>query len=178
MLGGWTNSLTFVAQTGNPFSMNTSITTSAGSGAHPYKIASPFATGGSPDPQAASFTCPTKVRTTTNWYNPCSFRNPPILTGNQAVTGLAALPYLGAARNTVYGPGYERINGSLFKNFTFFREANFQLRADYFNLLNTPAYGNPNANIGSNGGQITGSRSLGQFYPDSRFFQFAGKINF
>jgi hypothetical protein len=78
----------------------------------------------------------------------------------------------------VYGPGYQRINGSLFKNFTIWRETSLQLRADYFNLLNTPAYGNPNANIGTGGGQITTARSLGQFYPDSRFWQFAAKINF
>ncbi|MGO4212359.1 hypothetical protein AB4043_16225, partial [Terriglobus sp. YAF25] len=91
----------------------------------------------------------------------------------------AALPYLGSPRNSVRGPGYQRVNGSLFKTFNIWRESTtLQLRADYFNLLNTPAYGNPDANIGSGGGQITSARSLGQFTPDSRFWQFAGKINF
>ncbi len=177
LLGGWTNSLTFIAQTGNPFSLNTSITTVNGSGAHPIRIGDPFGTA-----SANGCTAPAKVRTTTNWYNPCAFINPPAGTSipvGTRVTGLAALAYVGAPRNTVYGPGYERINGSLFKNFSLYKETNFQLRADYFNLLNTPAYGTPNGNIsGTNAGQITSNRSLGQFYPDSRFFQFAAKFNF
>lgn len=189
LLGGWTNSLTFIAQTGQPFSLASSITTANGAGSHPILIRNPFQGGGTLDPrrtdfrdaQGAPLPCPTKVRTTTNWYNPCAFINPPAantIPNGSRITGLAALAYLGAPRNTVYGPGYERVNGSLFKNFTVFRESSFQLRADYFNLLNTPAYGNPNGNIGTGGGQITSNRSLGQFYPDSRFFQFAAKFNF
>ncbi len=175
VLGGWTNSLTFIAQTGNPFSLNTSITTAAGSGAHPIRIGDVFSTTA----YNGCTTAPTKVRTTNNWYNGCAFINPPVPTGNTVITGPAALAYVGSPRNTVYGPGYERINGSLYKNFSLYRETNFQLRADYFNLLNTPAYGTPNGNIlGSGAGQITSARSLGQFYPDSRFFQFAAKFNF
>ena len=177
LLGGWNNSLTFIAQTGNPFSLNTSSSTVNGSGAHPIRVGDPFGTA-----SGNGCTAPSRVRTTNNWYNGCAFINPPA--GNSipvgtTVSGTAALAYVGSPRNQIYGPGYERINGSLFKNFSIFREASIQLRADYFNLLNTPAYGNPNGNIsGLTAGQITGSRSLGQFYPDSRFFQFAGKINF
>lgn len=179
--GGWTNSLTFIAQTGSPFSMNTNASTQSGAGAHPIAIRDPFQGGGSPDPSRTDlkgFTCPTTVRTTKQWYNPCAFVNPPTVATGQVITGLAAGRYLGQPRNSIYGPGYERINGSIYKNFTIYREANLQLRADYFNLLNTPAYGNPDANIGTGGGQITGARSLGQFYPDSRFWQFAAKVNF
>ena len=174
LLGGWTNSLTFVAQTGQPFSLNTSISTANGAGAHPIQIADPFAGGGGAG-------CPAQVRNTIHWYNPCAFVNPPpntAIPNGARITGFQALQYLGGKRNSIYGPGYERINGSLFKNFTFYHEKNFQLRADYFNLLNTPAYGNPDGNIGAQGGKITSNRSLGQFYPDSRFFQFAAKINF
>lgn len=180
LLGGFTNSLTFIAQTGEPFSINSGITTANGAGAHPTLIRDPFAPGGGTN-------CPTVTRTTTHWYNPCSFVNPPAasgITGNQRITGQAAIALLGSPRNTVYGPGYQRINGSLFKNFGLFRETSLQLRADYFNLLNTPAYGNPDGNIGNpaagapSGGVITSNRSLGQFYPDSRFFQFAAKVNF
>lgn len=171
VFGGWTNSLTFIAQTGNPFSMNSNVTTQAGATTHPYLISDPFKGGGGAG-------CPTKVRTPTSWYNPCAFVNPPAVPAGAQISGLAALRYLGSPRNSMYGPGYERINGSLFKNFTIWREASLQLRADYFNLLNTPAYGNPDANIGPGGGQITSARSLGQFYPDSRFWQFAAKVNF
>ncbi|WP_246153427.1 TonB-dependent receptor [Terriglobus albidus] len=181
ILGGWTNSLTFIAQTGNPFSMNTNVSTQAGGTAHPVAIRDPFSAGGSPDSRRTDniTSCPTQVKTTTHWYNPCSFINPPAVASGAVITGSAALPYLGSPRNSVYGPGYQRVNGSLFKTFNIWRESTtLQLRADYFNLLNTPAYGNPDQSIGSGGGQITSARSLGQFTPDSRFWQFAGKINF
>jgi hypothetical protein len=190
VIGGWTTSMTFIAETGPPFSMNSSITTANGASSHPVLIRDPFKGGGSLDPRRTDYRdnsgnplpCPAKVRNTVNWYNPCAFINAPpasAIPAGSKITGYAALAYLGAPRNTVYGPGYERINGSLFKDFPIFREATLQFRMDYFNLLNTPAYANPNGNIGGlTGGQITSSRSLGQFYPDSRFFQFAGKINF
>jgi hypothetical protein len=190
LVGGWTTSLTFIAQTGQPLSMNSSITTANGATSHPVLIRDPFKGGGTLDPRRTDYRdssgsplpCPTKVRNTVNWYNPCAFINAPAASSIPAgakITGAAALAYLGSPRNTVYGPGYERINGSLFKDFKIFHEDTFQVRADYFNLLNTPAYGNPNGNIGGlTGGQITSNRSLGQFYPDSRFFQLAGKISF
>ena len=77
------------------------------------------------------------------------------------------------------GPGYVRIDMSLFKYFRTFREQNLQFRADVFNLLNTPAYDNPsNRGISSNGGQITGLRFFQANTPDSRFFQFALKYTF
>ena len=189
--GGWTTSLVFRAQTGEPFSIGTSTPTVNGSGAHAVLIRDPFKAGGTPDPRRtdiAGQACPTKVRTTLNWYNPCAFINPPVassIANGTKITGYPALAYLGAPRNTVYGPGYERIDGSLFKNFTIYRESNFQLRMDYFNLLNTPAYGNPGGGIGlgssataSGGGVITSQRNLGAFNPDSRFFQFAAKVTF
>ena len=189
VLGGWTTSLTFVAQTGQPFTIGPNITTVNGANSRVIRIRDPFKAGGTPDPRSGLSSCPARVRTTTSWFNPCAFINPPAasaIANGSTVTGFAALAYLGGTRNTVYGPGYERINGSLFKNFTIFREASFQLRADYFNLLNTPAYGNPGGANNTNsqttlttaGAQITANRSLGAFNPDSRFFQFAAKINF
>ena len=138
-------------------------------------------------------TCPTAVRTVTNWYNPCAFANPkaddlgrstatysdgtpiPLRT----VTGFAALPYLGAPRGQTFGPGYERVDMSLFKSFPTFREQRLQFRADIFNVLNTPGYGNPsNTGISSNGGLITYARTFQANTPDSRFFQFALKYTF
>jgi hypothetical protein len=189
VLGGWSTSLTFVAQTGEPFTVNPSnISSPAGANAHAVKIADPFKGGGTPDPSytgSSSFACPTKVRTVQNWYNPCAFRNPKandLSTVNgtpQTVSGPAALVYLGSPRNQIHGPGYDRVNSSLFKSFATWREQSLQLRADVFNLLNTPAYGLPNnIGLGPNGGQITGARFFQTYTPDSRFFQFALKYIF
>ena len=186
VIGGWSSSLTFTAQTGEPFTVYPSnISSPAGASTRAIRIGDPFKGGGTPDPSyGGSFTCPTKVRTIQNWYNPCAFRNPKAddLGKNgvpDRISGTAALAYLGSPRNQIHGPGYDRINMSLFKSFTTWREQNLQFRADAFNLLNTPAYGEPSTtDIGQNGGKITGARFFQSYTPDSRFFQFALKYNF
>lgn len=200
-IGGWSTSLTFRAQTGEPFTVYSSgITSPTGAGAHAHRIADPFKTGGTHDPNYADNAfpngCPTKVRTIINWYNPCSFRNPAVddigytsayypdgtTHVPNAVYGLAALKYLGDSRNQTYGPGYDRVDMSLFKAFSTFHEQNLEFRADVFNLLNTPAYASPGSSgdtsIGATGGNITGARFFQSYTPDSRFFQFSLKYNF
>jgi len=185
LLGGYSASLVFRAQTGEPFTVGTaSFTAAAGAGTRAIKIADPFATNLTPPPGGGTTSCPTKVRTAAHWYNPCAYINP--TPGDQAhiptgtkITGLAALPYLGGTRNTTYGPGYDRVDMSLFKNFHTFREQSFQLRADGFNILNSASFGQPSdASDGNNGGKITGPRFFQNFTPDSRFFQFAAKYIF
>jgi hypothetical protein len=187
-VGGWSTSLVFRAQTGEPFTVSTAdITNPSGASAYAIRIADPFKAGGTPDPSVGG-ACPTKVRTVTNWYNPCAFRNPLTnqdlintlaATGATGISGPAALAYLGDSRNQINAPGYERVDMSLFKAFPIFHEENLEFRLDAFNLLNTPAYGTPStANDGPNGGLITGARSFQNYTPDSRFFQFALKYNF
>lgn len=184
LIGGWSLSLVFRAQTGEPFTVGTANYTGAGgASAHAIRVANPFATNLTPPANAGTSVCPTKVRTSTNWYNPCAFANPALSGANvpvgAVVRGAAALPFLGDPRNNWYGPGYERIDMSLFKSFATFREQSFQLRADAFNVLNTPSFGLPaTADDSANGGRITGSRTFQNFTPDSRFFQFSGRYFF
>jgi hypothetical protein len=199
--GDWSTSLTFVAQTGNPFTVSPDIATASGGGSRAILIPNrdPYGAGGSPDPTNASVTCAQKTRNKVNWYNPCAFANP--LPGslispgpnagnpNQPQPGYAypeyvtnsqlAQQFLGGRRNQIMGPGYERINLSVFKNFTTFREQQLQFRTDVFNLFNTPAYGDPSvASNSSNGGEITSPRFFQNFTPDARFFQFSLKYIF
>lgn len=181
LVGGWSDTLVFRAETGQPFTVGNNNSSVNGAGARAILVRDPFKPGGSPDPTNAGITCPTKVRTVNHWYNPCAFANPPdgsVIAPNQIVTGYAALAYLGGRRNQAYGPGYQRIDMSVFKAFPTFREQYFQFRADAFNLLNTPAYGQPNGGIGSNGGQISGARYFQPNTPDARFFQLALKYVF
>jgi len=209
LIGGWSTNTTFQAQTGNPFSVYPSgISEASGGNQHiALKYKNAFATGGtfnSPDPSLVSgISCAPKTRNRTNWYNPCSFQNPwnandwkdepehYIPTGTsdahyaQAtqpvyVTSLAsAIGFLGGKRGEVYGPGYERVNMSIFKDFKLFREHTFQFRADIFNVLNTPSLGEPNdSSIDSSGGNITGPRGFQKLTPDARFFQLSGKYSF
>jgi len=197
-VGGWSTSFVFRAQTGQPLTIGTngiaspSGLTTSNSVANAIRIGDPYSGGGTPNSTNTGVTCPTKVRTVQNWYNPCAFANPKAddignTTGKysdgttipNSVSGQAAYAYVGSNRGQVYGPGYERVDASLFKSFRTFREQNLQFRADIFNALNTPGYGNPSTtNISSSGGLITGSRTFQSNTPDSRFFQFALKYTF
>jgi hypothetical protein len=185
LIGGWSTNATFVAQTGNYFTVSPSdINTVAGGSARAVGIADEYKSGGN---SSVGGSCPSSVRTKNNWYNPCSFTNPWDPTGSahflapgDYVTDTStALSYLGGRRNTVSGPGYERVNMSIFKRFKTFREQNVEFRSDIFNLFNTPSLGNPsNSGIGTNGGQITSTRGLQKYAPDSRFFQLSLRYNF
>jgi hypothetical protein len=185
IVGGWSANATFVAQTGNYFTVYPSdINTVAGGSARAVKIADEYSSGGT---SAVGGGCPAKVRTKANWYNPCSFTNPwdpsagahYLAPGDYVTDTNTALGYLGGRRNTVSGPGYERVNTSIFKRFKTFREQNLEFRTDIFNLFNTPSLGNPsNTGIGTNGGQITSTRGLQKYAPDSRFFQLSARYNF
>jgi hypothetical protein len=180
VVGDWSGNLTFFAQTGNPFTVYPNNSGPSGAGARAILIANPFKAGGTPNSTNPGVTCATKTRNLNNWYNPCSFANPPSGTAiTSPITDPATvLSYLGGVRNSVYGPGYERINMSLFKDFPTWREEYLEFRGDIFNVLNTPAYGTPNGSINSNGGEITSPRFFQNYTPDARFFQFALKYAF
>ncbi|MGA7339460.1 MAG: TonB-dependent receptor, partial [Terracidiphilus sp.] len=207
LVGGWQSSLTWQAQTGTPFTI-TSInewdngTAPNGGNVYAYRIRDPFAGGGTPDATqlAAGVTsCPASVHNKTHWYNPCAFANPwnaatgphaipfptvpgqPSVSDGSAVVGVQnAMNYLGGKSNQVYGPGFERVNMSAFKTFKVWREEYIQFRADAFNLLNHPSWGNPSDDTSndSGGGDILGVQSFQNLTPDARFFQVAAKYVF
>ena len=169
----------------------------------------PFVTGGtftSPNPDTVtklSAGCATKTRNRDHWYNPCSFENPwntsdathelghyiPKNAADKASTGATqpvyvtdlatVLQYAGGKRTQVVGPGYERVNMSIFKSFSIYKDVKFEFRTDIFNVFNTPTLGQPSTNnLSTTGGKITGTRSLQLHAPDSRFLQFSGKLSF
>ncbi|MGA8531587.1 MAG: TonB-dependent receptor, partial [Acidobacteriaceae bacterium] len=184
-VGGWSTSLTFAAQTGTPFTVSPSISTATGGSARAILVSDPYASGGTPDQtnNPALTSCPTQVRNRENWYNPCAFRNPlpgNLITGSNTVTSeQAAIAFLGGRSNVIYGPGYDTVNMSLFKTFATFHEQNLQFRADAFNLLNHPTWGNPsNQGIGPQGGEITSTKFFQNNTPDARFLQLALKYSF
>ena len=191
LAGGWATDLVFVAQTGEPFSVATNLGGAGpnGAGSNAILIRDPFAPGGTPPPSNPNVSCAAQTRTRLHWYNPCALANPPLAfpgasvpgspTSTMKIGGLAALPYLGGRYNTVYGPGYERINMSMFKNLHTFRSQFLQVRVDIFNVLNTPAYGQPSiSNNSSSGGLITTPIFFQNFSPDARFFQLSAKYEF
>jgi hypothetical protein len=198
-IGGWSTSLTWTAQTGTPFSISPNISTAAGGGARATIVRDPYAGGGSPDPSNPGITCPGQVHNKANWFNPCALANPlpgetisdathpvgsvnpdgvPVLFEGPVRDTATAIRLLGGLQDTLYGPGYNRVNMSLFKNFPVWREQNLQFRADAFNLLNHPTLGSPTNSLNNNAGQITGPQFFQNNTPDARFFQLSLKYVF
>jgi hypothetical protein len=187
LLGGYSVNVTFQAQTGNPFSVSTANQSNvAGGTAYAILKGSPFAPGGTPDPSNPSITCATSTRNKTHWFNPCAFANPlpgSQLAGYTSITQptspSVAMLFLGGRSDQIYGPGLRKLDMSLFKHFKIFEAQYLEVRADAFNVTNTPLLAQPSVQtIGQTGGQITGARQLQQFTPDGRFFQLSAKYVF
>jgi Carboxypeptidase regulatory-like domain len=186
--GGWATDLTFAAESGQPITIGPDISTAVGGTARAILRPgiSPFAPGGSPDVSNPGVTCPQRTRTLKNWYNPCAFANPlpganipRTGVGSQVTDEASAISYLGGPGYQITGPGYNQVSMSLFKDFRTYREQHLQFRTDVFNVLNTPDYGNPSiTNNSSTGGEITSERTIQNYTPDARFFQFSLKYVF
>jgi hypothetical protein len=104
------------------------------------------------------------------WFDPASFANPVQPTGT-------AQPHFGNThRDQFRGPGVTGVNASVFRGFHVFRESEFQVRVEAFNLLNhptlVPGSSVPNATIG--GGTFGYITSFGA----TRTLQFSGRFNF
>ena len=210
-LGGWALNLTYTVQSGNPFTVagGANQTDDTGGSQNAILIGNPFAPGGTPNSTNLSITCPTSVRNTAHWYNPCAFANP-LPTTNQItpfykpgtttpycpdptvacdpvhypyptyITNEAqAKLFLGARSYQIDGPGFQRLDASVFKHFLTYKEQYLELRVDAFNVANTPSYATPNTKtIGQSGGQITAARNGQNLTPDARFFQLSAKYAF
>ncbi len=141
--GGWAADLKFSAETGQPFNVTPDISTASGGNAFAIITNRNYlAPGGTPNATNPNVKCPTRTRNTTNWYNPCAFSNPlpgstiPRSGAGSLVSNFTqVLAYLGGKRNEVYGPGYERVSMSIFKQFVTYREQHLELRVDIFNVL-------------------------------------------
>ena len=185
-IGGWSIGGTYQAQSGLPFTVGTSnVSTVAGATARPIRISNPFVGGGTPNSTNPSVVCPTHVKTIANWYNPCAFANPPAGTVANGVptTGLSdladALRYTGGLSNIIDGPGFQRLNMSMSKNFATFRTQYISFRADCFNILNHPTFANPaTTNLSNTAGTITSDLTLQANTPDARIFQLSAKYIF
>jgi hypothetical protein len=182
VIGGWKSTAIFQAQTGTPTAFNGL-----------FRVGDPYARGGTPNPVTqANVTCAAQTKALAHWFNPCAFAqaprayltqadlNAPVAQGANAVllSDAGTLPY-GQGRLTVAGPGFNRLDMSLFKSFRLpYREATFQLRADSLNVLNHPSFSDPNNGItGSNAGSITSTR-FSNILPDARVIQVAGRLTF
>ncbi len=192
LVGGWSASLTWQAQTGNPFTvgLGNNFGSLAANGADQYNaipVSDPFKAGGTPPAGNVDTTaCPATVKNRTNWYNPCAFKDPapgtniPTSGTGAFLTNVeSAIAYFGAKSNQIYGPGFERVNMSGFKNFRVWREQYLEFRADAFNLFNHPSWNFPaDTSLNNTGRVIVAAQQFQNYTPDARFFQISGKYVF
>ncbi|MGB6975368.1 MAG: carboxypeptidase regulatory-like domain-containing protein [Terracidiphilus sp.] len=177
VVGGWKATAIFQVQTGTPIAFP-----------QRFRVGDPFGPGGTPDPiTQVNEQCATAVKTVAHWFNPCAFSQAPTAyldsvppnTNGVLLSQAGTLPYGQRGRLTVAGPGFNRLDMSLFKSFRLpFRESEFELRADAINVMNTPSFGDPNNSItGGSAGQISSTRFSG-LLPDARVIQVAGRLSF
>ncbi|MBB5059124.1 hypothetical protein HDF16_003847 [Granulicella aggregans] len=183
VIGGWRATAIFQVQTGTPIALP-----------QLFRVGDPFAKGGTANPVTQpNQTCAADTKTIAHWFNPCAFAQAPTAYATQAqydaavaaggnavlLSQAGTLPYGQRGRLTVTGPGFNRLDMSLFKSFKIpFHEAAFELRADGINVMNTPSFADPNNGItGGNAGQITSTRFSG-LLPNARVIQVAGRLTF
>jgi hypothetical protein len=103
------------------------------------------------------------------WFNPGDFVSP----GNYT--------FGNTGRNILFGPGTKQFDLSVFKDFAFNESGSrrLQFRAEGFNVLNTPQFNNPNAQIGNAAvATITSAGAPLLFQRTSREIQLALKLYF
>ena len=106
------------------------------------------------------------------WVNPAAFNTPPVAT----TVGQTDYSVLGGNPTEALGPGFHRMDFSLFKQFPLNESKRFEFRAEAFNLTNTPQFSNPNLLNYNNVltfGRISSTRDGGY---DQREIQFALKF--
>jgi hypothetical protein len=80
---------------------------------------------------------PADQRSRYRWFNTAAFVAP------------SCICFGNSARNILRGPGFQDLDFSLVRNFTFRERFRLQFRAESFNMLNHPNLGLPNASIGN-----------------------------
>ncbi|WP_334266792.1 TonB-dependent receptor [Edaphobacter sp. HDX4] len=151
VVGGWSLQWIAAVQEGQPFTVACSATTAAGLGCNAMKVPGQ-------DPYAGPHNA-------THFLNADAFANPA-----SSATGLALL---GGSPTQVTGPAYRRLDLSLFRKISLVDQVRLELRAEAFNITNTPNFsapGNLNFTSPSTFASITSTRD------NARQLQFAGKI--
>jgi hypothetical protein len=88
-------------------------------------------------------TCPSNQQSIYCWFNPAAYMLPPPAVVN-GVQQTSATQFGDARRGTLRGPAQYNVDFSIFKDFQFSEAKLLQFRAEFFNLFNTPQFGDAN----------------------------------
>ncbi len=168
LFGGWGTNWILTLQNGQPGTVPCVITTTSGFGCNAFLV-----------PGQSVYAANRGVN---QWLNPNAFASPPVAT----TIGQSDYSPLGGAPTQFLGPGFHRLDFSLFKEFRMTERTRIEFRAEAFNLTNTPNFSPPgfsgNGVVAAPGsldytsssfGQITSTRD---FQNDQRELQFALKL--
>lgn len=149
LFGGWAVNCIFALQSGMPVTVTQATNNNAFAGfalQRPNLIADPA--------------LPPGQRKPSQFFNTAAFATAPQFTIGSA------------SRNPVRGPAYRDVDFALVKNLHLGGEAGLELRAEMFNVLNTPQFAQPSGSFGSAAfGSITSTVT------DPRVVQFALRIS-
>ena len=155
LVGGWSTNWILTLESGFPFTVGCPIGTTSTLGCDAFIV-----------PGQNVYAGPHNVN---QWLNPSAFANPPVAT----TVGQTDLAPLGGAPTQAHGPGFHRLDFSIFKQFQTTERTHLEFRAEFFNLTNTPQFSDPSFLDFTNTktfGRITGLRDGAN---DPRQIQFA-----
>jgi hypothetical protein len=159
LAGGWDTNFILTEQNGQPFGIGCPIATTSNFGCNALLTGQSIYAG------------PNNVN---QWMNPGAFANP-IPATTVSSTDFAAL---GGQSTQLLGPGFHRLDFSLFKEIKTTETTHLEFRAEVFNIFNTPQFSFPAFTDFTNTatfGRITSVRD-GAY--DQREIQFALKFYF
>ena len=141
LISGWSASHILTVQTGFPLTVVSSTD---------------FSNTSSPDAKPDRLCGGAGSRSITNFFNASCFSTTALQAAFQAGT-----PRFGnSGRGILAGPHYVDLDFALHKDTLITERVKMQFRAEFFNSLNTPTFGDPNSSIQSTAfGHITGIRS-------------------
>ena len=131
VLGGWKTNWILTLEDGMPGNVGCVNSTTSGYGCNALLVPGQNIIGGPHNVNA--------------WLNPAAFTDPPVAT----TIGQSDYAPLGGAPMQFYGPGYHRIDFSLFKDFRTSDKTHLEFRSEFFNLVNHPNFSPPG--FGGNG---------------------------
>jgi hypothetical protein len=147
VVGGWAINWITTLQGGQPITLTCPTATTAGTGCFDVNVAG----------QSQDLGLHTDSQGKLNWFgNPKAFQQPCQLGPNGPLTNspagcipLTGSAVLGGKPATTTGPGFHRLDFSLFKNIPINQRFSMQFRTEFFNILNHPNFNSPN--FGGNG---------------------------
>jgi hypothetical protein len=113
-------------------------------------------------------TCPTNSQSIFCWFNPGAYALPLLAPGQTSSTQFGD-----ARRGTLRGPAQHNVDFSIFKNFNVTESKLLQFRVEFFNLFNTPEFGDPSFSV-----DTPGAGSISSTVHNSREIQLALKFAF